>query len=197
MIDHRIILNENASFTWEFTVSLPDFASVQNINIPIKVITLWHEILPWYFLVYLLMYSLLLFLANTMGSRSVITIILNGSLLLSSSVSFSHTCFTVQRIIVLPSSPPTPQFVILKKNSWTNCILKINVSISFKSETLEGSHIKWDPGNCDDFAMCSSMKLHAFHMAVARAMPKSTSNIIILLCGPSWKNSTYIKYHSR
>lgn len=113
MIDHRIILTENASFTWEFTVSLPDFASVQNINIPIKVITLWPEILPLYFLVYLLMYSLLPFLANTMGSRSVITIILNGSLLLSSSVSFSHTCFTVQRIIVLP--PPPPQFVILKK----------------------------------------------------------------------------------
>lgn len=113
MIDHRIILNENASFTWEFTVSLPDFASVQNINIPIKVITLWHEILPLYFLVYLLMYSLLPFLANTMGSRSVITIILNGSPLLSSSVSFSHTCFTVQRIIVLP--PPTPICYFEKK----------------------------------------------------------------------------------
>lgn len=34
---------------------------------------------------------------------------------------------------------------------------------------------------CHDFTMCSSMKLHACHMAATIAMPKSTSNIVILL----------------
>lgn len=48
---------------------------------------------------------------------------------------------------------------------------------------------------CHDFTMCSSMKLHASHMAVAIAMPKSTNNTIILLVALPGRNllTSYIR----
>lgn len=48
---------------------------------------------------------------------------------------------------------------------------------------------------CHDFTMCSSMKLHASHMAVAIAVPKSTNNTIILLVALPGRNphTSYIK----
>lgn len=48
---------------------------------------------------------------------------------------------------------------------------------------------------CHDFTMCSSMKLHASHMAVAIAMPKSTNNTIISLVALPGRNlhTTFIR----
>lgn len=68
-----------------------------------------------------------------------------------------------------------------KKYGWTNYILKVN---GFSWSTLNS----WRAATsneflviCHDFTMCSSMKLHASHMAVAIAMPKSANYAAILL----------------
>lgn len=71
---------------------------------------------------------------------------------------------------------------------------KLMVLVALSQDSWRVATSNEIPVICHDFTMCSSMKLHASHMAVAIAMPKSTNNTIILLVAlPGRNHTTFIR----